>query len=288
MQPFLKEHCLRCHEKKKQKGDLLALHPHPGLFSFSATMTPLFSAFVPVELAARMQLWTFLQHVGRWGLAVFASASVVGFLGHLFLGHWLPGDLYHQANWHITRVGFVSYFLYLFGGLILFVWTVRKAAGASRAPIPGDWRASPALVAFPLLLAANGFGPYFGLRTQTSFSMFSNLQTENGRSNHLIMPSTLQMTDWQYDLVEIVDASDPNLVHLREENLMLPYLELRRRRTGSGNGWRVTFLRHGTTATFDAARPETQDVLPPLGRLARRYFFFRPVDQDSWQVRCRH
>ena len=38
--------------------------------------------------------------------------------------------------------------------------------------------------------------------------MFSNLQTENGRTNHLIVPAGIQITNWQYDLVEIIDSSD--------------------------------------------------------------------------------
>ena len=38
----------------------------------------------------------------------------------------------------------------------------------------------PAFLVFPLLVLLNGLSPYFGLKTQTAFSMFSNLRPEGG------------------------------------------------------------------------------------------------------------
>ena len=131
-------------------------------------------------------------------------------------------------------------------------------------------------------------GPYLGLRTQTSFSMFSNLHTEDGMTNHLIVPSGIQLTNWQYDLVEIIDSNDPQLNWARDNNLLIVYLELRRKRSIANPDFWVTFRRNGRNETFDAKKAETHSVLPTLGVLAQRYFYFRPVERNPFMVRCKH
>jgi hypothetical protein len=116
--------------------------------------------------------------------------------------------------------------------------------------------------------------------------MFSNLQTENGMTNHLIMPSGIQITNWQYDVVEIIDSNEPGLIQLRDNGLLVIYLELRRRRTIAASDFWVTFRRNGKDETFDMKRPETYSALPALNPLAKRYFYFRSIDRDPRQARC--
>ena len=263
---------------------LLAMHPHAGLFSFSSTMTALFTVFMPEATAAAMQPPRLLRKVFQWGLAAFALVCFIWILRRL-----LPDSLALESHLHqISKLGFLAYFLYLFAGLFIVVVAVRSTEAEVRAPLQNSWRTSPLLIVFPLLLILNGFGPYLGLRTQTSFSMFSNIQTENGASNHLIVPSGIQITNWQYDLVEIIDTNNPHLLEVREKNYLLPYLELRRNRRGCAPDMWVTFRRNGVIFTFDAARTETYQVLPPFNVLAQRYFYFRPVDRDPLKVSCKH
>lgn len=50
-----------------------------------------------------------------------------------------------------------------------------------------------------------------GLRTQLSFSMFSNLRTEGGISNHLFMPRLLSLGIYPEDRVEILTTDDAEL-----------------------------------------------------------------------------
>jgi NADH:ubiquinone oxidoreductase subunit 6 (subunit J) len=59
---------------------------------------------------------------------------------------------------------------------------------------------TPGLLLIPALLFANGLMPYLGLKTETSFAMYSNLRTEGGYSNHWLMPASLQVWDYQRDL----------------------------------------------------------------------------------------
>ncbi|MEM7138265.1 MAG: hypothetical protein AAF500_16915 [Myxococcota bacterium] len=76
-----------------------------------------------------------------------------------------------------------------------------------RPPRPGIMVA--ALVA--LLVTVNGAVPYLGIRNNLAFSMFSNLRTENGVSNHLLLPAI--ETPWSIldEQIEILASSDPEL-----------------------------------------------------------------------------
>ena len=61
------------------------------------------------------------------------------------------------------------------------------------------------------VLLVNAASPYLGLKTRYSFTMFSNIQTEPGRWNHLIVPEAVRIFDAQAGLVRFDEISDPNL-----------------------------------------------------------------------------
>ena len=63
---------------------------------------------------------------------------------------------------------------------------------------------------FIALLLFQGSQNYLGLSTAGTFSMFSNLRTEGGASNHLIMKNNpLEVFDYQKDLVYIEKITPP-------------------------------------------------------------------------------
>ena len=262
---------------------LLALHPHQGLFSFSATMAALFTVFLPVTIAEALKPNDRFLKVWRWVLFVLGTLVVLWSFRTL-----LPPSLHLEdklaEHW---RVGFAAYYLYLATGLTLFIRSLQNKQHRLQFS-EGTWRSHMMLIAFPLLLFVNGVGPYIGLRTQTSFSMFSNLHTENGMCNHLIVPSGIQITNWQYDLVEIIDSNDSGLISTRNKGLLEVYLDLRRIRTIAGPDFWVTFRRDGKNETFDMTKAQTYNILPELGGLAKRYFYFRPVERDPTKVKCKH
>jgi hypothetical protein len=261
---------------------LLALHSHPGVFSFSATMMALYTTFLSLSTAEAVMPRKSIIKLWRLGVYALAAALLIWTIRKL-----LPSGLHLEEvlnqNW---KAGLVAYFAYMVTGLFVFIRSQRTQNETQTAQ--GNWRTYPLLSIFVGVLLLNGFGPYFGLKTQTSFSMFSNLHTENGESNHLIMPSGLQFTKWQYDLVDIVDSNNGELLSYRDKGLQVVFLELRRLRTGADPNFRVTFIRHGNRDTFDMKRPETYGAISPLGFLSRRYFFFRPVERDPTKVRCKH
>ena len=80
---------------------------------------------------------------------------------------------------------------------------VSRGLGASfSGSAPGRLALAPALLIFPVLVLFHGFSPYLGLRTVPAFSMYSNLRTEGGLTNHWFMPSrALRVAGFQEDLV---------------------------------------------------------------------------------------
>ena len=65
------------------------------------------------------------------------------------------------------------------------------------------------LYVMPLGLLLFGLTSYFGLRTAGNFSMYSNLRTEAGRSNHLVLgDNQLKWASYQDDVVRIVDIGN--------------------------------------------------------------------------------
>jgi hypothetical protein len=61
-----------------------------------------------------------------------------------------------------------------------------------------------------LILFLFGFQNYLGLATAGTFSMFSNLETEGGKSNHILLRSNpFEIFPYQKELVEIVQFNPP-------------------------------------------------------------------------------
>jgi hypothetical protein len=63
----------------------------------------------------------------------------------------------------------------------------------------------------PALIMLNGFTPIIGLKTGTSWQMYSNLSLSATDSNHLILPRSADAMGWLSDTIIIEDSSNPEL-----------------------------------------------------------------------------
>ena len=174
--------------------------------------------------------------------------------------------------------------MYLAVCLFLFLRATSNSR-ESETSLSGNWLNAKSLGVFPLLLITSGFD----LILSTHEGIFLDVQQRSNRTwtkNHLVVPSNLQLTDWQSDLVEITRFDRARLRQIRSNSQQLPYLDLRRRRQQPD--LRVTFKRNGIVENYDGARPETYSALPELGWFSSHYFYFRAVDLKPSQVRCKH
>jgi hypothetical protein len=139
----------------------------------------------------------------------------------------------------------------------------------------------PAMIVLPIAVFVNGIMPYVGLKTETSWAMFSNLRTEGDRSNHWLVPASAQVFDLQRDLVQVTRSSDGFLQQLATRHQLIPYFEIRRRPAAA-----VSYLRGGVETAFNRASDD-----PRFSRTApwvqRKLLRFRPVDIAGKQ-RCLH
>lgn len=268
---------------------MLAFDPTPGIYSFTGLLFSLFVLVLPdpfVETALD-RLEALVARVGRLPLLVARNA------GLLLLGSLLAYGATRHDRWAFqpTFIVFLFWASLVVAGYLVTLFTLSqglaepdRVSGASRARLRGPaW-----LWVIPSLVLLNGLNPYLGLRTQLSFSMFSNLRTEGGISNHLFMPRLLSLGAYQEDLVEILTADDPDLAEFPRRQLLLPYFEFRRLVSGLEDV-SVTYLRGGERHTFECSSGHCNDaeLARPPSRLLGRLLYFRPVDKGP-RMLCRH
>lgn len=125
----------------------------------------------------------------------------------------------------------------------------------------------PLLVAATVLLVVNGASPYLGLKTDSSFEMFSNLRTEPGAWNHVLIPEAVRIFGYQ-EPVRVIRASDPSIAG--RARVVIFELD------------RALRARPGSTASYlvdGDPRPRTAGPLPPGATWAERIAVFRDLPE---------
>jgi hypothetical protein len=260
----------------------LFLSQFGGLHGFAAMLFAVYFLFLPKAFTARVaeRFSTLLESIDwpatrRLGLPVVAGAMLV--VGKV-LGHYFGTS-------HIYR-GLLFWDLWLLGVIVVF------GRDLARVPtMPADFtlrqRWAP-LWAAPLVVFLNGLSPYVGLKTETSWAMYSNLRTEV-HGNHLIVPASAKVFGYQDDLVEILDSSLPALKEYAGSDVQLTFFEFRRLCSAATDDFSVSYRRNGedhglAVAGGVASDPAACRAHPWLvGKLLR----FRPVDAGA-HARCRH
>jgi hypothetical protein len=267
---------------------MLGFDPTPGIYSFTGLLYALFVLVLPqsfVDLASQRLLH--LQHLlGRPALLYVRLAGLAACIS--ILGYGATRD--DRWAFHAGFVFFLVWAAVVSAGYVVILTGLPTSTSSALPFTPGRARPrTPVLLwVLPSIVLANGLNPYLGLRTQLSFSMFSNLRTEGDKSNHLFMPRLLELGNYQEDLVEILAASDAELADFQRKQLLLPYFEFRRMVSGAED-LRVTYLRQGEEHTFECAGGVCNDteLAEPYSRLMGRLLYFRPVDKGP-RMLCRH
>ena len=136
------------------------------------------------------------------------------------------------------------------------------------------------------LVVVNGLAPYIGLKTQTSFTMYSNLRTETA-NNHFFMP-TLRLAGFQDDIVTVHDSNLQELQSYVDSDFAMTYFEFRRLISEAADDFEVEYERANMQRFFTlhggvASDAELREHPTWLGKLLR----FRPVDIGP-RSRCQH
>ncbi len=274
--------------------------PPTSFYRFSALMFALGFLFWPADALDRLRpAWERLaalasrRSLRRAARTAFAlSVAVLAWRTDWTRGpHELP--LYrplHTSEWSpiaaAVGVGWAALAVAMIG-VFLFIVSERRARAPETAPLFAVRRR--ALWLPVLLIVLDGAGPYLGVKTETSFAMFSNLRTEGDRTNHLLIARALDWTDHADDLVRIVDATDPELAALGQHGYRIAFFELRdylHRAAARGRAIDVTFERAGELTAL-RSKDDLERNVPPVHPLARKLFYYRAVPPEG-VLACDH
>ena len=262
----------------------MASTPHVRVLDFTAILIALLVLFAPSTFSSRVRKLAGWLHPRTPLLrSIFAPTWVRVSLGLLLVavvglrGLVLPVDRWPVLAW-MAMLGSWTAIACLGSWALVHRW--RRGPANARLPLrPGVW-GHWVLVAITLLIAA---GPYLGLRTQGSFTMFSNLRTEQGVSNHYFLPSA-DLFGMQHDYVEIVASTDDRLEAASEHGELVHELELRRRLSRDPSQ-PITFVRDGEI--HDLERAADRDHLVTVGFWEGKLLHFRNIPQEG-PPPCRH
>ncbi|WP_143080201.1 hypothetical protein [Hymenobacter arizonensis] len=139
----------------------------------------------------------------------------------------------------------------------------------------------------PALVFFNGISPYLGLKTESSFAMFSNLRTEGGITNHVFIPVSTQIFDFQKDMVEVVSSTDKQLKEVASKHQLLPFFQFKNH-VAKAKPEQVVYIRNGQQYTFNQATASPDDELrhqSPL--ILQKLMGFRAISKYEPQP-CEH
>ncbi len=273
---------------------LLVFHLNLYVASFTALVFSLFALCLPLPYVERITRWRPLQPAARYAPLAIAMLVLIGIAGLAWgRGADTPEELRTLVAATVGPLMRVAVTLYAAAIVVLglrLLWTVK--------PFPvGDtvFRfGHPVFVVVPVLLLFNGFSPYLGLKTQTSFSMFSNLRTELRSTNHFFMPVGLRLAGYQEQMVIVEETTSPALqVHCSAKE-WIPLFELRRAAAEDTSAdFRVVYRHVGDTQRIVAARtgeadPLAAEVFDAPSLLQRKLILFRPVPPHGEACSCRH
>ena len=185
---------------------------------FSGFAFSFYALFSPDDIADRLErfradfprLRDLGDRVARWASGPTALPLLAGIWllnGAVAEYEWIQPSVLKLARFDIGRLVFGVFSIGLIGLLVALVlrpWPAHFRRGAFKL-------AHPVLALAPLLIVLNGLSPYLGLKTHTSFAMFSGLQTEGENWNHLFLPRAMRIFHFQDDLVQIVESDNPRL-----------------------------------------------------------------------------
>ncbi len=232
-----------------------------GNVPFTGVVLALYVAFVPAALVGRAR--ALLPTVRRWAPPLAFAALVTG---------WLLGAVLEAADpAEVERaIGTSTRLLVLAAILALAALAARVAPARRDVAGSGVARSGhPVLVAALALLVLNAASPYVGWKTESSLAMYSNLQTEAGSWNHLLLPEAVRVFAHQDRLVTVTASNDPALLRRTREGTRMVRFEVERHLR----------LHPGTWATVSPGRLGPAPALAPVVDRVAKFRDVRPLER---------
>ena len=228
---------------------------------------------------------------------VWALRFLVISVGFLFaIYYYLTGDYMREmGSIPIHRISYRVWFLWSLVITLLYFSAIARSYISRDSSPTLLWSSRPKLLWLMFAVVfLNGMSPYLGLKTETSFAMYSSLRTEGERTNHFFMPA-LRLADYQDDLVEILETNHPLLQRRMytgkdiKRKALITYFELRRIVSETTTDFNVTYNRRGEVHHY--SYDNGVNTNPELARkhpvLLAKLLYFRPVFAGEHEY-CQH
>ncbi|MEM6277884.1 MAG: HTTM domain-containing protein [Verrucomicrobiota bacterium] len=283
----------------------LSIHPAAGIYSFTSLILAFLLLFLPLSWGEQLQgLWNRqLSWLGKGDIKrgrnrarwIVVSVFFVTLItqGLLYLTIARSYEVFDKAN----RVGFFAFFVWgawLGANYLLAGWKARPRA----ENLPNRLQPSFVLIGLlPVLL--NGFQPWIGGRTQTSFSMYSNLRSE-GEGNHMFL-KRIDLLKMQTDMIEVVQSA-PNILGPTDRprgiqqfanigHRIVPWFEFRRLVSEMPGDFEVTYLQKGEEKELGRRDGEIygdESAFEEIPLLSRKLLWFRRLESLEGPMCCTH
>lgn len=250
---------------------VLAYSSYNGYFDFSSMMFALYFLFADQSLTSliirdyeRIKNIKLHEHFSLIRLAAIIIV-VVTFLAvlHLLI-RFLPE--FPDFNLYVFWLTFNLAFLFL----ILKYYFKRSDTRSYNLFSLSKW----VFWIMPLIVFFNGICPYLGLKTESSYSMFSNLRTEGGVSNHYLIPASFQVFDFQKEYVELTSSTDLFLQKAADEKNRMVLFHFNRYVLAKKPA-RVEYILNGKKEVYVASGEGTTRTIPKDFYLFTKLFNFR-------------
>ncbi|MDA1208635.1 MAG: hypothetical protein O2904_01220 [bacterium] len=168
----------------------LSLDIEHHFYDFSSVMITLLLVCLPSAILSDVQKrWAWLMPPTRALRRIYAVTFLIIISLGVFVAMGLALDTLAILASYILWQLFCILALILSGTAVLFAYR----AGMRCEPL--QFSTGTSAVLFVMIL--NGISPYIGLKSRTTFAMYSNLRVEPSYSNHFIVPRSLDLFGYQ-------------------------------------------------------------------------------------------
>ena len=254
---------------------------------FSSLVLALYILSVPREVSERFyetcaRLFRLLRErfgmLGQalpFGIVIGGAVLLVGVLSVFSSQTSIAPSHAYQSVWVLIWVAYGGLAMLLLADAAINHLPWRGTVGPRR-PL---W-----LYAVPATLFILCTAPYLGLRTEASIAMFSNLHTEAGVSNHLLITEPLALFPYQSEVAMIKASSDPDLQRFADRNQGLVMFSLKERLKKKPEAW-VTYELNGVR--YEQATARSLGAFTHASFWERKLLIFKHVDFARPKV-CTH